>query len=199
MSLNVQFYTMLSMIGMGCWIGIALDTYGRFLKRPSRAKWLVIINDLTFWFVQALIIFYTLLLVNEGELRIYVFLALLCGYAAYQSLLHSTYLRFLEVLIQIVLSVYNFTAKLITVLIIRPIRYIIQVLLLFLVSIWNFILLVINFILKVFFTIIRWICLFIWRMIPKKVKKTMRKIAGFRKDIENLSVLVQNWWKKFRG
>ncbi len=45
--------------------------------------------------------FYVLLLVNEAELRIYVFLALLCGFAAYQSMLKAIYMRLLNFLIYI--------------------------------------------------------------------------------------------------
>ena len=44
-----------------------------FLKRQERKRWLVFIHDILFWIVQALFVFYVLLLVNEAELRIYVF------------------------------------------------------------------------------------------------------------------------------
>lgn len=72
-----------------------------FLKRQERKRWLVFIHDILFWVVQALFVFYVLLLVNEAELRIYVFLALLCGFAAYQSLLKALYMRLLNFLIYI--------------------------------------------------------------------------------------------------
>ena len=78
MSLTTQLATMLAMIGMGSWLGAALDTYNRFLQRQDRTHWIVLINDILFWIVQGLIIFYVLLLVNEGELRFYIFLSILC-------------------------------------------------------------------------------------------------------------------------
>lgn len=108
MSLTIQLYTMLSMIGMGAWIGASLDTYQRFLKRQERKRWLVFIHDILFWIVQALFVFYVLLLVNEAELRIYVFLALLCGFAAYQSLLKAIYMRLLNFLIYIFVQTTHF-------------------------------------------------------------------------------------------
>ncbi|TXK91444.1 spore cortex biosynthesis protein YabQ, partial [Parageobacillus sp. SY1] len=43
MSLTTQLATMLAMIGMGSWLGAALDTYNRFLKRQDRAHWIVFI------------------------------------------------------------------------------------------------------------------------------------------------------------
>jgi spore cortex biosynthesis protein YabQ len=199
MSLNIQFYTMLAMFGMGSWVGAALDTYGRFLKRPVRARWFVFVNDVAFWLVQGLIIFYTLLVVNEGELRLYVFLALLCGYAAYQSLLQSLYMSFLERLISFVVKTYNFIEKLIVVLIISPIRYIIQLLIVFLLGLWKFTLLVLTFFLRVIYTPIKWVGLISWRLVPKKLKIFLYKAAGIFKKVKNFKTIGQKWWNKFRS
>jgi spore cortex biosynthesis protein YabQ len=199
MSLNIQFYTMLAMFGVGSWVGAALDTYGRFLKRPARARWFVFVNDVAFWLVQGLIIFYTLLVVNEGELRLYVLLALLCGYAAYQSLLQSFYISFLELLISFVVKTYNFIAKLITVLIINPIRYIIQLLLVLLLGLWKLMVFALTFFLKVIFTPIKWVGLVIWRLVPKKFKIFLYNTAGIFKKIKNFKTIGQKWWDKFRS
>ncbi|MFD6438251.1 spore cortex biosynthesis protein YabQ, partial [Peribacillus sp. NPDC060186] len=38
MTLTIQFYTLLAMIGMGSCFGAALDTYNRFLKRSKRKR-----------------------------------------------------------------------------------------------------------------------------------------------------------------
>ncbi|WP_246946044.1 spore cortex biosynthesis protein YabQ [Bacillus pinisoli] len=199
MSLTVQFYTMLAMFGMGSWVGAALDTYGRFLKRPERANWVVFINDIIFWVVQGLIIFYTLLVVNEGELRFYVFLALLCGFAAYQSLFQSLYKRFLEQVILLVVNTYKFFAKLVTVLIINPIRYIIQLLLVFLIGVWKLLLVITMSILKVIYTPIKWVGILLWKLTPKKIKIFFFKVAGIFKKIKNLKVIWQKLWNKLRS
>ncbi|MBM7663432.1 spore cortex biosynthesis protein YabQ [Bacillus mesophilus] len=198
MSLTVQFYTMLAMFGMGSWVGAALDTYGRFLKRSTRASWFVFLNDIAFWVVQGLIIFYTLLVVNEGELRFYVFLALLCGFAAYQSLFQSFYKSLLERLISMVVKTYKFFARLVTVLIINPIRYIIQLLLVFLLGLWKLIMMVSIFIVKVIYTPFKWVGLLIWKLTPKKFKIFLNKIAGFLMKIKNFKNIWQKWLSKFR-
>lgn len=123
MTLSVQFLTMLSMIGMGSLFGASLDTYQRFLKRPVRKSWVVFINDILFWLLQGLAIFYILFLVNEGELRFYIFLALLCGFAAYQALMKNIYLKLLEIVISTIISIYYFIVKVIRLLIIRPVQF----------------------------------------------------------------------------
>jgi spore cortex biosynthesis protein YabQ len=210
MSLNVQFYTMLAMIGMGSWVGAALDTYGRFLKRPTRARWFVFINDILFWIVQGLVIFYTLLLVNEGELRFYVFLALLCGYAAYQSLFQSYYKKLLELIIVTCIKTYRFFAKLVQALIIRPIRFLIQMFIVFLMTVFNIIIkivrMLVKIVIKICFTPIKWLCIILWKLTPKKIKRIFIKLAGFTKEIKKLKTtwirfisFIEKWWKKFRS
>ena len=124
MTLTTQFYTLLAMIGMGSFYGAALDTYNRFLKRSERKRWIVFIHDVLFWVIQGLLIFYVLFLVNEGEFRFYLFLALLCGFSAYQSLFKKLYQSSLELFIKIVINIFKFCVKSFQILIILPINWV---------------------------------------------------------------------------
>jgi spore cortex biosynthesis protein YabQ len=209
MSLTTQFYTMLAMIGMGSWLGAALDTYGRFLKRPKRAHWVVFINDVFFWILQGLIIFYTLLLVNEGELRFYVFIALLCGFAGYQSLLKKYYLKVLEIFIQFIISTYRFFIRAGELLILRPIKLLINLVITILMGILNLLLAIgkilltiIKFFFMIIFTPVKWCGQLLWRLVPKKVKKylvkIMKRYAGVLKKAENMKHILYKLWKKIR-
>lgn len=210
MTLTTQFYTMLAMVGMGCFFGASLDTYGRFLKRPKRAKWLVFINDLLFWFIQGLVIFYVLLIVNKGELRFYIFIALLCGYAAYQSLMKTVYMSLLEFFIRCVIISYRFLNKMVRILIIKPIILLFKCMIFLLIGVWGMIvtlariLLKISIVgLKVLFAPISWILLLLWRLIPVKYKSKLqiffRVMAGFSRKVKNIKSIFVNWWKKRRN
>lgn len=126
MTLSVQFYTMLSMAGMGLWLGASLDTYRIFVIRSKTANWLLIFHDLLFWAIQGLLFFYVLLLVNKGELRIYIFLAVLLGFATYQSLFKRMYVITLRWCIHLVNSICKFFLKTVQVLFVRPIYGMIQ-------------------------------------------------------------------------
>lgn len=205
MSLTTQFYTMLAMVGIGGWIGVALDTYGRFLKRPLRARWVVFINDFMFWVVQGLILFYLLLLVNEGELRIYIFLAVLCGYAAYQSLLKRVYLRILERLIQTSLSIYRLLIKVGQVLIVRPVVGLVHLLIMILVGVvrilWRLIKWVFQFLyslVKILLVPIQFLLRMIWKLVPISIRSFLSKIiiqlAGFFGKVKNITNKLQSWW-----
>jgi spore cortex biosynthesis protein YabQ len=209
MSLTTQFLTMLTMIGMGSWLGAALDTYGRFLQRPKRAHWVVFINDILFWVIQGLIVFYVLLLVNDGELRFYIFLALLCGYAAYQSLFRSIYLKLLEFIIRTCISLYRFFVRTCYYLIVRPIQLIFQFLLVVLMGSGRVLLFVaqivykmIKLILKVLFSPVKWLFHLLWGFVPVKwqllVTTFFKKFAGVIAKGKNMKSIVQKWWHNYR-
>lgn len=207
MTLTTQFVTMLAMIGMGSVFGAALDTYNRFLQRTKRKSWLVFINDILFWIVQGLAIFYILFLVNKGELRFYIFIALLCGFAAYQSLFKKMYLRVLEISIRMAISIYRFFVKTLTLLIYKPIQGLIMALIAIAVmlgkglySLLKVILRVFWFILKIIFLPVKWILSLLWKLLPKKIKKTVEKLynklAGYLQRIKNYVLKWTEKWKK---
>ncbi|WP_264741084.1 spore cortex biosynthesis protein YabQ [Cytobacillus firmus] len=207
MTLTTQFVTMLAMIGMGSVFGAALDTYNRFLQRTKRKSWLVFINDILFWLVQGLAIFYILFLVNKGELRFYIFIALLCGFAAYQSLFKKMYLRVLEISIRMAISIYRFFVKAFTLLIYKPIQGLIMALIAIVVmlgkglySLFKAILRVFWFILKAVFLPVKWILSLLWKLLPKKIKKTVEKLynklAGYLQQIKNYVLKWIAKWKK---
>jgi spore cortex biosynthesis protein YabQ len=205
MTLSTQFLTMLSMIGMGALFGTMLDTYQRFLQRSRRKHWLVFLNDILFWTIQALLIFYILYLINKGEIRFYIFIALLCGFAAYQSLFKSLYLRILEELITSFISFYSFLVKMISILVFKPVRGLIQLGIFIVVFIGRGLITLVKFIFKVLLLIVkfvfRWagnILLIFWKLLPKRIKKSVEKLynktAGFLQPIKNnFNKLLDKW------
>jgi spore cortex biosynthesis protein YabQ len=203
MTLSTQFLTMLAMIGMGSLFGAMFDTYQRFLNRPKRKQWIVFLNDLLFWMIQALVIFYTLFLVNNGELRFYIFIALICGFAAYQSLFKGIYLRLLEILICSVITIYKLLKNTFLLLIYKPILGIIQLVITIslavgkgLLTLVKFLFRVFLFVLKIIFVPMRKIVTIFWKLLPKGFKKTVEKLynkmAGNLKKIGN----YLDKWKK---
>jgi spore cortex biosynthesis protein YabQ len=207
MTLSTQFLTMISMVGMGSLFGAMFDTYQRFLNRPKRKSWIVFINDLLFWIIQALIIFYALFLVNNGELRFYIFVALLCGFAAYQSLFKRAYLKLLEFLIMTAISIYKFLKNTFQLIIYRPIVGLIQFAIMLVIFLGRGLYTLVKFVFKVLLFIIKtgafiplkYILIIIWKLLPKGIKKTVEKLynktAGNLKEIKNYIVKLINKWK----
>ncbi|WP_223703323.1 spore cortex biosynthesis protein YabQ [Sutcliffiella deserti] len=196
MTLTTQFYTMLAMVGVGSYLGAAVDTYGRFMKREKRARWIVFLHDLLFWLMQGLVTFYVLLKVNEGEVRFYIFIAIVCGYAAYQSILRYFYLSLLESTIQLSISFYQLLEKIVKMTIIKPIQLLVQAIIFILLgtykvvySIVRFLLILIWKIIKILTLPIQWVFMLLWKLLPKSFKKYLeilfRKIAGFFSLVKN--------------
>ncbi|MEY8351107.1 spore cortex biosynthesis protein YabQ [Bacillus cereus] len=209
MSLTIQLYTMLSMIGMGAWIGAALDTYQRFLQRSQRNRWLVFIYDILFWIVQALFVFYVLLMVNEAELRIYVFVALLCGFAAYQSLLKAVYMRVLNFLIYVFVQTIQFFIKIVHLLMIKPVIIIAQLIIAFILFLFRIVLSIGNvlwkcfrwillFVWKVFFWPVRFLTLLIWKLLPNRVKLFIKKYVGLLQRTKKLTNYTFRIWERIK-
>ncbi|MGG2067662.1 spore cortex biosynthesis protein YabQ [Bacillus sp. S14(2024)] len=209
MSLTVQLYTMLSMIGMGASLGAALDTYHRFLKRRERKRWLVFIYDILFWIVQALFVFYVLLLVNEAELRMYVFLALLCGFAAYQSLLKSLYMKVLNLLIHIFVQTFYFCVRVFQLFLVKPVTILIHLIIalaLFLfrffvgfgMGLWRFIIAILRLIWKFIFIPVRFVFLVIWKLLPNRVKIFIKRQAGFLKYVKKMKKHIFLIWERIK-
>lgn len=182
MTLSTQFMSMIVMIALGIYFGAAFDTYNHFLKRNKRNRWIVFFNDVFFWLLQGLIIFYTLFQVNYGELRFYLFLALMCGFSAYQSLFKNVYLKLLNEIIRFLVAVFKFTKKIFIFFIYKPIISLIMACI-FLIKLLGKGLLalvklcfqVLSFIMTIFFMPFG----LIWKIIPRNITKLFEKYLGF--------------------
>ncbi|SHG40598.1 spore cortex biosynthesis protein YabQ [Ornithinibacillus halophilus] len=188
MTLNIQFLTMITMISGGFYLGMAVDTFRRFDRHWKSKKFLVYLLEVCFWLSQTFILYYLLFLVNSGELRFYVFAATLLGYATYQVIAANFYKRLLERLIVIIKQVYNFFERLFIALVYKPIKYLIQLLIAFIIFIVGMAWTVIQFCFKLLFAPIKWVFGLIYRLLPDKVKLFLHNLAGFYSKIKNIII-----------
>ncbi len=207
MTLSVQFSSLLVMIGLGVWLGIAIDTYMRLLHKQGKKGIHWFVMDILFWLCQACGIFFILFQVNAGELRFYFFLALLCGFAMYQSLFKSFYVKRLEGFIQAILTLWRLFIGTLHLLLWRPIRMLVFFLLTILLGIGKGLLALA----KTILFVVRWIVIhlfiypillgikIIWRFLPKRFKLTCKngynRITQFRKDLTSIIKNGFFFWK----
>ncbi|MBD8005913.1 spore cortex biosynthesis protein YabQ [Bacillus norwichensis] len=206
MSLPVQFYTLLAMIGMGSLFGATLDTYQRFLKRGKRKRWIVFLNDLLFWFIQGALIFYVLFLVNYGEVRFYLLLALLCGFSAYQALFKKIYLKLLESLIQLIKSIARLIYRTAYLLVYKPFRGLYLLIVAIILYVFGLLLSLV----KIVWIMVKWVIKtvfkpFIWmlnKVIPESVKiffaQLRKTVAGYLESSKNIIIKAINFFQKKR-
>src|SRR5699024_3549275 len=128
MTLNVQFLTMVSMVIGGFYLGIAHDTYERFSPLWKKKQLVTYLFAIIFWLIQACLLFILLYKVNNGELRIYVFLACLLGVSIYQVFAASVYRQLLEGIITIITKIAQALFSFIRVVILNPLFWLIRLL-----------------------------------------------------------------------
>ncbi|SPR95444.1 spore cortex biosynthesis protein YabQ [Bacillus altitudinis] len=209
MTLTVQFYTMLSMVAMGIWLGASLDTYKLFVNREKTAKWLLAIHDLLFWVVQGLLFFYVLLLTNEGEFRLYIFLAVALGFSMYQALMKQLYMNILKFVMRCIYQTVLVLKRLIMSMVFQPIRWIVGLIISALLFLFHSLLRLVRFAFRLVWKVLYIVCYpLIWLLnvtiihrIPEKWRTSMRlffsKGAGILQGIKKVSRTMKTKWKQF--
>ncbi len=193
MTLTVQFYTIVSMMLMGVFVGAAVDTYGRFMH-PSRWSIALFFSDILFWIVQGLLIFFVLLKVNEGEIRFYVFLALICGFAMYRALFQRLFNHVLNILIRFFNAFIRGAVKVVNTIILNPVKFTFRLLFRILIFFGGGFVAFGLFITRLLGSIMKWFGRFIWHFTPDFVKKQLEKVAGIPKVVQNK---IKKWIDRF--
>nr|WP_183244381.1 spore cortex biosynthesis protein YabQ [Anoxybacillus mongoliensis] len=190
MSLHVQFTTLLAMIGTGMIIGASFDTYAHIFNRSERHRLIVWIADILFWVVQALYVFYTLLVINNGQVRLYIFFTILCGYAAYQALFQRMYVRLLQKIIHIFVTLYRLIVRMFYYTIILPLRLLYRFFVFLFITTCHVVLLVGKILYKVIYGCTRfllqpfiWIGRFAWGKTPFRFQATVVRFFRIGKGV----------------
>jgi len=191
-NLTVQLQTMLAMVAMGGWLGIAIDTYSRLIRGRKWYKWITVINDSLFWILQGLFIFYILLQINEGEMRFYILLALLCGYSCYRAFLDQIYQRVLETTISAIIKIFRFCKTAVIVLFINPTKGLLKFFYMMCMMIISFLTAVIFFLLRLVYTPFIWIGRIIRRILSNEKLVKYKNKLGFIRKIKNY---IKRWNK----
>ncbi|SDD67592.1 spore cortex biosynthesis protein YabQ [Terribacillus halophilus] len=198
MTLTVQFLTIVSMIAGGVYLGAAMDTFRRFERHWKKQVVMRYIMECSFWLMQTLLLFFLLFQVNQGEMRFYILLALLCGFAGYRALFQTSYRRVLEWLIRIIRRTMFITKRVLQVLILTPIRLVIQGLLMLAGGVIALLWKLIRLVLVVLFYPIRLIGRLVWKLTPERYRKNYSKLAGIYSRMKNIARKVYESLRRTR-
>ncbi|GAB3808167.1 spore cortex biosynthesis protein YabQ [Virgibacillus kimchii] len=198
MTLSTQFITMIAMTSGGFYLGLVLDTFRRFSSSWKHRVIFPYVMETSFWLMQTIILFYVLFRVNGGELRLYIFLACLLGFAIYQVFAARLYKKLLERIILVIKAIYRFMDRLIRVLIIHPIRWLLMLIISIILGLYKVIISVLSFLFRVIFTPIRWVFQGFYQLLPKRFKIFLNKIAGFYSTMKNICNKIWEYIKRKR-
>jgi spore cortex biosynthesis protein YabQ len=124
-TLQVQFISLIWMIGSGIIMGVVFDVY-RVLQKKFRIKgWLISMLDLLYWTGATVFVFLVLLSSNDGQLRFYIFMALIAGLWIYFKKWSSLTIQIVLWLIQVIEIGIKWMLILIDALVIRPLMFIV--------------------------------------------------------------------------
>ncbi|HEY8530526.1 MAG TPA: spore cortex biosynthesis protein YabQ [Paenibacillaceae bacterium] len=93
MSTALQWTALGAVAACGAGAGLMFDLYRTATSRYAPLRRLIPALDVLFGILSAVLVFRVLLAVNHGQLRMYVFLGLAAGLAAYFALLSPAFLR----------------------------------------------------------------------------------------------------------
>lgn len=127
MTIQVQFITLLWMVGSGILMGVVYDIYRVLQIKLRIGKKLIPLMDLIYWIGSALFVFYILFQANGGQLRLYIFLALAAGMWIYFRKWSSATIRLMLFLIQILVSVIQFAKKVLFYILVQPLLWVINI------------------------------------------------------------------------
>lgn len=179
MTLDTQFLTMISMVVGGIYLGFANDTYRRLIDRRKITTIFLYFLEVSFWLIQTAILFYVLYQVNYGEIRFYIFLAILLGISMYVVMFQTLYQRILEIIIEIIKQIIYLIIRTIDTLIISPIKWVISLIVTIVTYTIYFIIKIVSFFLRVLFYPVKLFINLLEKLLPEKVLKNVTKILKF--------------------
>ena len=131
-----QAYLFSIFIANGFIIGILFDFFRILRKVFKTSDFITYIEDLLFWILTGSIMLYSIFVFNNGEIRLFMFLAIIIGVIIYMILLSSHVIKvnvmIINILKKILLKIFDviviplkFICKIIKKIFLRPISFII--------------------------------------------------------------------------
>ena len=111
------------MFSSGLALGVLYDIYRVFARLLRLSRWIIPLIDLIYWLVATVFVFRLLYYSNQGQVRIFIFLALFLGISFYFALISRWIIRLLHWLIKLAKAIYRLIRKLIHIFIVRPVIF----------------------------------------------------------------------------
>jgi len=122
-SLDIQILTMGFMFVSGIALGVMYDIFRIGFKLMQLARWVMPLIDLVYWIVATLFVFRVLYYSNLGQVRVFVFIALLIGLSFYFALLSGWVIRLLLFIIRLTKEVIRFLKRIFHIFVVKPVIF----------------------------------------------------------------------------
>ena len=112
-----QAYIFTIFILNGFLTGLLFDFFRILRKSFKTPDIITYIQDIAFWIIAGIVLVFTIFKFNNGELRSYIFIGIILGVSIYM-------LVFSKIFIKVSVLIINFVKKIISIIIIKPIKII---------------------------------------------------------------------------
>ncbi|MDV6378980.1 hypothetical protein ORD22_12220 [Sporosarcina sp. GW1-11] len=122
MSLSVQFFSLLAMIGTGIVAGVIMDLFGTIIAACDRRSFIrrrALWFELVVWILLGIGAFWILMIVRDGAWRMYDPVAQVCGMFFYVAIFHYPFRLIGRVLLLVVIRPVWYAIRLVWLLIQR--------------------------------------------------------------------------------
>ena len=134
--INTQLYLFLIFIINGFIIGLLFDFFRILRKAIKTSDFITYIEDSLFWILTGCIILYSIFVYNNGEIRLFMFVAIIIGILLYITLISKFILKFslniinfFKKIFSIIFAIFkipfNICVKLIRKIFLNPISFVI--------------------------------------------------------------------------
>lgn len=113
-----QSYIFMIFILNGILIGLLFDIFRILRKTFSTKDFITYIEDILFWIITGIIVLYSVFRFNNGEIRLYMFVAIFIGVISYMLLLSS---HIIKINVHIINFIKKIVGKIVNV-IIKPFK-----------------------------------------------------------------------------
>ena len=115
-----------AMVLCGIAMGMLFDFYRTSASRFQVPRWLLPALDIVYWMASALGVFWVLLALNHGEVRMYVFLGLGIGLTGYFGLMSHGVVKAANALISLLIRSAGWLKRLVRAIVVRPISLLVS-------------------------------------------------------------------------
>lgn len=120
MTLQVQLFTTMMMLGCGILLGAVYDACRVTVVDFRLPKWTYSVIDALYWIFATIFVFQVLRYSNDAEVRSFVFIGLALGAVAYYALLSSVVMRGIQQCLQLIKWLYRLVVMLINIFVFQP-------------------------------------------------------------------------------
>lgn len=120
-----MYVALLLIVGLG--MGTVFDIYNTVTGVTKWFRWMRPLIDILFWVVSACGVYYVVLTMDSGRLRVYTFVLLAMGYVGYRLTIQDVVVRSAYGIVRFVQAVLRICAQILGILIWRPARAVLRI------------------------------------------------------------------------